>query len=273
MRVRPPDFGRALVFVCLLSGYVSCSDGRVAGTPATGGTGGDGVFGGSAGAGEPAGATGEGGVGATEGGRCAAAPPFVEPRIDNFEDGNTAPVAEPGRNGLWQVGQNDAQPIPTFTVEEGGADGTDFAGHFTAPEYTENGVSLGLGVRFEGLSCPYDATGSAGISLYLKGTGRVLLKVSTEAIFSTEWGGVCDEEVDVCWDAHQKLIPLTDTFEYREIRWSDLQQAGWGKSAPFDPAGLINFLFVPGTPGEGVEFWVDELRFLNAEATESDGAE
>src|SRR5262245_57144667 len=78
----------------------------------TGGSAGDSdVFGGAAGSGASPGSGGSGadiGTGgasgsgfAASGGRCAAARPVTELRIDNFEDGNTAPVSEPGRYGNW----------------------------------------------------------------------------------------------------------------------------------------------------------------------------
>ena len=64
-----------------------------------------------------------------------------------------------------------------------------------------------------------------------------------DEIFTLEWGGTCDETVSMCWDAHQKLIPLSEDWTFHEVRWSDLSQAGWGDSFEFDPSGLMNFLF------------------------------
>ncbi|HEX6764770.1 MAG TPA: hypothetical protein VF103_04815 [Polyangiaceae bacterium] len=260
------------VLVAALSGFGCSGDAGDRALGTGGGAGDSNVFGGAAGSGAPTGAGGSGAAASTSGasgsgfaasgGRCSAARPVSELRIDNFEDGDTAPVSEPERYGNWAMSEGDGQPAATFSVDEGGADGTDFAAHVTSDEFTENTLGLVLSTRVDGQGCPYNAAGTSGISLWVKGTGRIDLKVSTDEIFTLEWGGTCDETVSKCWDAHQKLIPLSDEWTFHEVRWTDLSQAGWGDSFPFDPSGLMNFLFASAVPGEPAEFWVDELRFV-----------
>ncbi|MGC4086940.1 MAG: hypothetical protein QM756_03380 [Polyangiaceae bacterium] len=252
---------RALSFTALLGG-LGCS-----GSTASNGSGGQTpVFGAMGGMTASGGTGGVSSGGSTSTNRCAQVPAGSEPRIDNFEDGNLVPVSEPLRNGHWGAGNNDAQPAVTFAIESPGADGTDFAGHLSSLEATENGLSLGLSMNLNGVACPYNAGNSTGISFYTRGSGRIRLLVSTQAIITTEWGGSCDERVAKCWDAYAKQVPLATDWTYHEARWDAFSQAGWGDAVAFDPSTIMNMMFIPVPDGSPVELWLDELKFMQAEA-------
>jgi hypothetical protein len=250
-------------------------------------SGGSAIFGGSAGQGTPplasAGADAQGGqggsgsAGAADAGspdRCANVPASAEPRIDNFEDADEVPLSEPGRHGMWAIPSESDAGTLSFVIVEGGANGSDFAAHFTASGFSANGVTLGvsLGTVLGGVPCPYNAGRYLGIGLFVKGSGRVQLKVSTSDIFSTEFGGTCNDSKEQCWDAYQKALPLAADWTYHEVRWDELAQQGWGKQVALDPAHFMNLMF-EATPAElPADFWVDELRFITADDGSAGGA-
>lgn len=245
-----------------LAALCGCVDTRSPADPSDPPGGAGAVFGGEIDGGGAGGATGEA-PSTGGGGRCSVVRPNGEARIDNFEDADTDPVSEPGRVGYWSGHGDTGEGSYTFEVTEGGADGTDFAARLAADGITGPvSIEVSMRVRTPAADCPYDASAFAGVGFFSKGTGRIELKVQTTDVFSTEFGGTCDDTVEQCWDAHRKVVPLTPEWTYREVRWDDLTQAGWGKSVPFDPAHWIGMSFWAASAESPVEVWVDEVRFL-----------
>ena len=262
--------GRAGLCSVLVTGCVDeqRSDG---GLSASGGAG---TFGGSvlddAGA-DAGGSAGQGGA-PSDGGRCGSVLPGSEPRIDNFEDGDTYPVPEPGRNGSWTTRDDGSGGIISLSVDQGGADGTDFAAHIAADGFAQN-ASFDLNIAFslEGVNCPYNAGNFAGVSFFSKGEGRIELKAQTTDVFSTEFAGTCDDTTEICWDSHRKLVPLSPEWTYHEIRWDDLTQAGWGKYVILNPEHLIGLSLNIAAASMPMDLWIDEVRFLEATGGEASG--
>lgn len=204
-----------------------------------------------------------GGGSASAPGRCAAVPESREPRIDNFEDGDDLPIVEAGRRGAWHIPPLSGAQILTFAVEPDGADASDYAAHVTVDGFTDR-VSVSASLRFDqqGVSCPYNASGYAGVAFYAKGSGTLDLLLDTSDTWSTEFGGACDAETEVCWDVHHKLVPLTTDWEYHEVRWDFFSQAGWGKLAQLAPEHLLGVEFAVAATSLPADFWIDEVRFL-----------
>lgn len=204
-----------------------------------------------------------GGSRSTPAGRCAAVPESSEQRIDNFEDGDDLPIAEVGRRGAWHIPPLSGAQVLSFDIEPGGADASDYAAHVTVDGFTDR-TSVSASLRFdqEGVACPYNASGYAGVAFYAKGTGSLDLMIDTTDTWSSEFGGTCNAETEVCWDVHHKLVPLTDEWEYHEVRWDLFSQAGWGKLATLTPEHLLGVEFAVAPSSLPAEFWLDELRFI-----------
>jgi hypothetical protein len=202
--------------------------------------------------------------------RCAGVAAGSELIIDDFEDADLAIRVEPGRSGNWGVSHDASAgtlaPDP-FAPVVGGADGTDFALHVAAEGFTESGVSLAMSLQFvaEGVRCPYDASAYRGIGLWVRGAGLVRFAVQTVGVYGSEFGGMCREEKEVCWDAHRKAVALSPEWTYKEIEWGSLSQMGWGKSVRFDSRALMGFLFMASPAELPLELWLDEIRFLPKE--------
>ena len=199
---------------------------------------------------------------------CIGVPAETELRIDDFEDGNNAVRAAPGRQGFWSISHDDTPgmvvPDVMFVPSVGGANGTDYAAHFVASGFTEWGVNIFANMQrlVGGVHCPFSAVGTRGFGLWLKGKGRVRIGASTAGVYSIEFGGTCNPDTESCWDNHTKLVPLPTEWTYREILWGSLEQSGWGKKVPFDVGALIDIRFAllpEDLPGE---FWIDEITLL-----------
>lgn len=250
------------------------------------------IFGGSVTEGSVAGGGGSDAAGAGSGGtassldggegvatvRCSGVAVGSELRIDDFEDGNSIPRPAPDRQSFWTIAHDetdgvlvpDGSPNPVV----GGADGTDYALHVTAEGYSDWGVNVDAHLRTPsgGLSCPYDASNTRGIGLYLKGAGQLRVGASTAGTVATEFGGRCDPETQVCWDVHLKLVPLAEEWTYEEISWESLSQAGWGTFAAFDAGELLSLRF-GALPGDlPLDVWVDEIVLLPLEPASDDTA-
>ena len=187
--------------------------------PTSGGT----IFGGGAGMGGSSGRTGGTGGGAGGGSArdsgpeaaqlnpsCIGVPAETELRIDDFEDGNNAVRAAPGRQGFWIISHDDTPgmvvPDGMFVPSVGGANGTDYAAHFVASGFTDWGVNVLANMQrlVGGVHCPFSAVGTRGFGLWLKGKGRVRIGASTAAVYSIEFGGTCNPDTESCWDNHTK---------------------------------------------------------------------
>lgn len=268
---------RTFWFVCL----AGCASEGGADDEAAGGS----IFGGTVAGdgrgGVPAGGGGAGSLGGADGMaavRCGGVSVGSELRIDDFEDGNSIPRPAPDREGFWAIAHDDTDgvivpdglPIPVV----GGANGTDYALHVSAEGYDDWGVNVDVHLRVPsgGLSCPYDASNTRGIGVYLKGAGQVRIGASTAATVATEFGGSCDPERQVCWDAHLKLVPLTEEWTYQEIAWESLSQAGWGAFAPFDAGELMTLRFGALPADLPLDVWVDEVVLLPLEPSSDEAS-
>jgi hypothetical protein len=246
---------------------VGCVDSGAKDDPVSSGASGSGGLFGSGGEPAPEGGAAAGSTGgepaSAPGGRCSAVPPSAEARLDNFEDGDDFPVAEPERRAAWHIPPASGEEMLSLSVEQGGADESDFAGHITISGFSER-ASVGVSLRSEqaGVSCPYNVTGTTGIGFYAKGQGTIDLLLDTTDTWSTEFGGSCDDTSEVCWDQHHKLLPLEADWAYHEVPWDAFVQAGWGKLVPFAPANFLGIQFAVGPKSMPADFWIDDLRLL-----------
>jgi hypothetical protein len=72
------------------------------------------------------------------------------------------------------------------------------------------------------------------------------------------------------WDNFSAYLNFTDSWQRFEVKFSDLQQEGWGHPAPggvFDLTKAYSIYFQVNGPGKAsdpavnVDFWIDDLYF------------
>jgi hypothetical protein len=105
--------------------------------------------------------------------------------------------------------------------------------------------------------CAYDASVYDGISLCVRGTETVSLRITTNATVPTTRGGQCAENCD---DHFALDITLSDSWECLQIAWGDLSQEGWGTAATFDPAEIIG-IQLQFAAATAFTLYVDDLAF------------
>lgn len=206
-----------------------------------------------------AGTTGTGGAPAG-GGKCAmtAAATGVPLLIDDFEDGNADIMAVDGRMGGWYLstdGTGTVKPAAGPPVPEAGG----MAGkglHLTGTGLKMWGASLSAAVANNLTGC-YDARKLKGVSVALKGTGRVFVSVLTAAVRDAPEGQR---------NHYKKMVALSADWTTVPIAFSELTQpGGWGLVVPFDASKIygIDVSPVPATAPATTDYdyWVDNLSF------------
>jgi hypothetical protein len=205
----------------------------------------------------------------------AAAPPVLppcgrvsvgsgnDPEIDDFEDGNARLGVADGRSGTWKaIGDGDGTRAPSpgdiaFPVplaEPGRA--SRFVLRLRAERMTVGGA--GLSADLAPGRC-YDASAYAGIELSARGTGRVYLSAMMVDLMEKKWGGLCERD---CYDQHSAPLDLTRSWRRYQVRWEQLEQAGWGRRLAFDPARLLSLSVSVQSADTPIELAIDDVRFI-----------
>ncbi len=232
----------------------------VGGAPGAGGT----AAGGAPASGGSPGAGGSGVTTVCTGSETAAT--GTDPLIDDLEDGDNAAPEVDGRLGYWYTyndGSSDAnqEPVGDFVPTNEGYNSSYSAWTSGDAGFTEWGAGLGINLNTVGDDgCAYDASVYDGISLCVRGTGSVSLRVTTNATVPTTRGGQCTESCD---DHFAADITLSDTWECRQIAWSDLSQEGWGTDATFNPAEIIG-IQLQFAASTAFTLYVDDLAFWSS---------
>jgi hypothetical protein len=189
--------------------------------------------------------------------------------IDDFEDGDGHMFKAFERDGYW-FGANDKTegstqtPSGTFMAEklpeaEGNKDNR-YAAHLTAAGQ-KDWVTWGTELKWtrDGLRCPLNVSGFAGVRFRAKGPGRVRVTLAVPEVTPKEGGGTC---TDRCYDAHGKWFDLSPTWDSYELRWEKLQQGGWGAEARFNPERIVNIHLSPDVKTLPIDFWVDDIELI-----------
>lgn len=120
---------------------------------------------------------------------------------------------------------------------------------------------------------PYDISAYTGIVFWGMSAVSNTVKVQISNNDTVPSGGKCgqsDASVDQCWDNFAKYVSLTPTWQRFEVKFSDLQQEGWGHPVPsgiFDPttARGIDFEVLGPTSATAApvsaDFWIDDVYF------------
>ncbi|MES1179086.1 MAG: hypothetical protein ABUL62_32530 [Myxococcales bacterium] len=195
-------------------------------------------------------------------------------RIDDFEDGDSVALPEPGREGYWftvhDTTTGSIVPDTDFIPVPGGANGTQRAAHVQASGFSEWGALFEVSLTYlsDGVHCPYNAAGFAGVRFFLRGSGIIRVALVTPADQAKEFGGNCDPNAGmVCYDTHTTSVTLSDQWTLYELPWSLFKQRGFGAPAVFQQNALMALQFAFDTPDLPVDFWLDEVSFWDGKAT------
>jgi hypothetical protein len=160
----------------------------------------------------------------------------------------------------------------------GGRGGSaDCAMHNTGSGFTDWGGSFGFDFNpAQTGKCIYDASGYAGIRLYLKGatTGTVgsgskakdnsvRVNIGTPATVATTEGGSCTGTK--CNDHFGEWCTVTSSYAVCNLDFATISQAGWGTAATFDRSKLLQF-FVQAVKDKNAtsdnwDIWLDDVQF------------
>lgn len=194
--------------------------------------------------------------------------------IDDFEDGNSVALPELGREGYWFTVHDDTAgsviPDNDFVPVPGGANGSLRAAHVQASGYSEWGAlfEVSLTTLSDGVHCPYNASGFAGVRFYLRGSGAIRVALVTPPTQDKEYGGVCDPSRGmVCYDAHTTALTLKDDWTLYELPWSVFKQRGFGTPAALHPDSIMAVQFAFDSPDLPIDFWLDEVSFWDGKIT------
>jgi hypothetical protein len=195
--------------------------------------------------------------------------------FDDFEDGDAKPFKGFEREGWWWSAA-DTTPGATLLPEKGtfaperlgASEATKdnlFAAHFAASGQKEWGAVWGSTLAWTngGIKCPFNASLFDGVTLRAKGKGAIRVTFGLPETIGADGGGQCKER---CYDSHGKALFLTNEWQEFGVPWEKLQQEGWGAQARFDPGRLIQIAFKAAVQDLPVDFWVDDVRFVNKSA-------
>ena len=194
--------------------------------------------------------------------------------IDNFEDGDSVALPEPGREGYWftvhDTTTGSIVPDTDFIPVPGGANGTLHAAHVQASGYSEWGALFEVSLTYlsDGVHCPYNASSFAGVRFYVRGSGLIRAALVTPLTQDKEYGGTCDPSKGmVCYDNHTTALTLTDEWTLYELPWSIFKQRGFGAPVVLHEDALMAVQFAFDTPDLPIDFWLDEVSFWDGKVT------
>lgn len=219
------------------------------------------------------------GVGPAPAGPCAApSKPTDVALLDDFEDGDGHLFKAFERDGWWFAAGDPTEgakvypPADHFQPDrlpaaESSKDNL-FAAHFKAEGQKDWGATWGVALLWEskGIRCPLNATGFAGIRFRARGPGTVRVAFAMPETQPTDQGGSCTTG---CYDYHGKFVYLSDRWTDYVVRWDALEQGGWGAQARFDPARLLRLTFSVKSKNVPIDFWVDDIAFVDAREAET----
>lgn len=192
-----------------------------------------------------------------------------ETLIDDFEDSDAAIVEHAGRSGSWYAG-NDGQGMQTpgngmalVPTMLGMARGDSRrAVHTSGGPFQQWGALIGTALASQGdQGVPYDITPYDGVRFWVRSQPFGPGFTSTVRVnFPTP---NTNDGCSVCGDHFGADIPLTSQWVQHEVRFSEMDQEGWGvpqlNSHDRQNVTAIQFAFP-----EDVRFdlWVDDVEFF-----------
>jgi len=178
--------------------------------------------------------------------------------IDDFEDGDDSIVSRDGRGGYWRWARDTDEPgtAPALlpNPRPDAKPGNRQALHVKGEQLRDWGASVELTLQ---PSC-YDVAAYKGITFSARGPGRIYVALRQVDVIPPEFHGTCEHD---CYNAHVRKIELDDRFRDYEVRWTEVEQRGYGKPA-FDATRLHDIAFQVHPEDTPYDVWIDNLRFI-----------
>lgn len=196
-------------------------------------------------------------------------PPNDTALIDDFEDGNGRIFKAFERDGFWftasdktagsTIAPNPSEP-ELLPVAESTKENR-YAMHLVAAGEKDWGAVWGAQLQWahEGIRCPLNVSSYAGMKFRAKGPGKIRVTLAVPEVQPKDGGGTCK---DRCYDAHGKVVILSDAWDTYEVRWDKLQQGGWGTEARFTPERLVNLAVNVAVDALPLDIWVDDFELI-----------
>jgi hypothetical protein len=205
--------------------------------------------------------------------------------LSDFEDHDVDLQAYDGRVGRWSLSSGSGNctltPIPLLPEPPMGSfsntNRSKGALHITATRCGANRPTLATGLNVNnGLDCPYAATAYDGISFSAVTVSggmpnglRLMVGVGLRTTIPAENGGdgSCAQYAanKGCWDRHSVSVELNENWTQYSVKWSELQQQGWGTPAPWDAKLTADVAFSLITDQAGTEtadYSIDNIGFF-----------
>jgi hypothetical protein len=140
--------------------------------------------------------------------------------------------------------------------------------------YCEEGFDFAVADEDGGQTrATYDISQYDGIVFWGMSPAANRVKVMVQNIDTDAQGGRCgitDASSARCWDNFSTYLNFTDTWQRFEVKFSDMEQEGWGRPAPggvFDLTKAYSIYFSVNGPGKAgdpavnADVWIDDLYF------------
>jgi endoglucanase len=203
-----------------------------------------------------------------------ACPPAIG-MISDCESNSNQTNTIQGRGGYWYtfVDKAGSSVTPTageqggtFTMTEGGANGTKYAARMTGSIGGGDIVYAGMGLNFVDPKGQYDASKFKGISFWAKkgpgSTGAVRLKVPDKN--TDPDGKVCT----ACFNDFGIDLQLTEQWTQYTVPFTSMKQiAGWGSphTSGIVPSTIYGMQFQVNEKNSKFDIWVDEIQFTGCQ--------
>jgi endoglucanase len=197
-------------------------------------------------------------------------PPAVGMISDGESNSNQVNPVQ-GRGGYWYAFGDEQgstiTPLPgkqggTFSMAEGGANGTKYAAHMTGTVGGGEPVYVGIGFNFVDPKGQYDASKFKGISFWAKkGPGSLSnVRLKVPDVMTDPDGKNCSE----CFNDFGADLVLTEEWQQFVIPFDQMRQMkGWGSPRPsgIDPKTLYGVQWQVNEKGQKFDIWIDEIYF------------
>lgn len=195
--------------------------------------------------------------------------------IEDGENADNQVMKEGGRNGyIYTFTDKEGSTVTpqageaggTFTMTEGGANGSGYAARMNGTIATASVTYSGMGFNLVDPKAVYDASQFDGVAFFVRKapgtTARVRLKVP-DANTDPD-GKICQE----CFNDFGADMSLNDEWTQWFVPWSAMtQMQGWGNPRPpaIDPTKITSIQFQTQDKGQNFDVWVDELAFIKCQ--------
>jgi hypothetical protein len=204
---------------------------------------------------------------------------FAIEMIDDMEANTGLVLAVKGRSGAWFT-YNDGTTSASQSPDAGGKflpsvitpprGSSNYASRTNGLGFTVWGAGMGFNVNDppsgpnQGKRSTYDAGGYDGFVFWARiGTGTTAaVRFNVPNKDTDPAGGVCSPP-SACSDYFGKNLVLTDTWTMYIVKYSDLQQLGWGQpvTTGFDPKTIYGCQLAVGA-NTTFDVWIDDIAFL-----------